>query len=240
MPPVSDLESQLLATRRELAAVRRALQERRVVRRVPHSSYDTVRALSVVLQHSIPEALLELRAERHRLTRDLSSSEQRRRALQRNYSSMRYNAWQLAQWALAKFEPPELVLDQICDETADSKTTGPGTRGGGCSEAQCQRTRRASETAVPANRGGTVLAKPRSASEPAVLVKPQCQRTRRASETAVPANRGGTVLAKPRSASEPRRHRANPRRHSASEPAAAQCPRNRESTAVLHMAQVGS
>ena len=75
MPPVSDLQSQLLATRRELAAVRRALQERRVARRVPHSSYDTVQALSVVLQHSIPEALLELRAERDRLVRDLGHAQ---------------------------------------------------------------------------------------------------------------------------------------------------------------------
>jgi hypothetical protein len=121
MLPVSDLQTQLLATRRELAAVRPAMQERRVVRRVPHSSYDTVQALSAVLQHTIPTTLQELRAERDRLIRDLGSSEQRRRALHTKYSSMRYNVWHLAQRGLAGFVPPEQILEQVCDETADSE-----------------------------------------------------------------------------------------------------------------------
>jgi hypothetical protein len=121
MPPVSDLESQLLATRRELAAVRRALQERRVVRRVPHSSYDTVQALSVVLQHTIPEALLELRAERDRLVRDLGHTQAQLRTAKLKYSTLRYNVLQLTQRFFAGREPPENVLEEVLSETLDSE-----------------------------------------------------------------------------------------------------------------------
>ena len=121
MTPVSDLESQLLATRRELAAVRRALQERRVVRRLPHSSYDTVQALSVVLQHSIPEALLELKAERDRFARDLGHTQAQLRAAKLKYSTLRYNVWQLTQRFFAGREPPENVLEEVLSETLDSE-----------------------------------------------------------------------------------------------------------------------
>jgi hypothetical protein len=121
MSSVSDLQTQLLATRRELAAVRRALQERRVVRRVPHSSYDTVQALSVVLQHSIPEALLELRAERDRLVRDLGHARTLLRTATLKYSSLRYNVWHLTQRYFANREPPELVLEEVLTETLDSE-----------------------------------------------------------------------------------------------------------------------
>jgi hypothetical protein len=121
MTPVSDLQSQLLATRRELAAVRRALQERRVVRRVPHSSYDTVQALSVVLQHSIPKALLELRAERDRLVRDLGHVQTQLRTARNKYSSLRYNVWRLTQRYFANLEPPEDVLEEVLTETLDSE-----------------------------------------------------------------------------------------------------------------------
>ena len=116
-----DLQSQLLATRRELAAVRRALQERRVVRRVPHSSYDTVQALSVVLQHSIPEALLELRAERDRLARDLGHAQTQLRTAKLKYSTLRYNVWHLTQRFFANREPPEDVLEEVLTETLDSE-----------------------------------------------------------------------------------------------------------------------
>jgi hypothetical protein len=118
-PP--DLRAELLATRRELAAVRRALYERRVVRRQPASSDDTVRALTAVLQHSTAAALEELRAERDRLVRDLGLSERRRRTLQNTYSTMRCNVWQIARAALGRSElSPEDALDQICDQTEDS------------------------------------------------------------------------------------------------------------------------
>jgi hypothetical protein len=116
-----DLQSQLLATRRELAAVRRALQERRVVRRVPHSSYDTVQALSVVLQHSIPEALLELRAERDRLTRDLGHARTQLRTAKLKYSTLRFNVWHQTQRYFANREAPEHVLEEVLTETLDSE-----------------------------------------------------------------------------------------------------------------------
>jgi hypothetical protein len=116
-----DLQSQLTATRRELAAVRRALQERMVVRRAPHSSYDTVRALSAVLQHSIPEALLELRAERDRLARDLGYAQTQLRTARRKYSALRYNVWQLATRYFANLGEPDVVLEEIISETLDSE-----------------------------------------------------------------------------------------------------------------------
>jgi hypothetical protein len=125
---VSELHTQLLAshreltaTRRELAIARRALQERRVVRRVPHSTCDTVRALSVVLQHSIPAALLELRAERDRLVRDLGYAQRQLQTAKIKYGSLRYNVWHLAQRYFANLEPHELVLEEILSETLDSE-----------------------------------------------------------------------------------------------------------------------
>jgi hypothetical protein len=121
MTPVSDLQAQLLATRRELAAVRRALQERRVVRTVPHTSYDTVQALSVVLQHSIPEALLELRAERDRLVRDLGHAQTQLRTAKLKYSTLRYNVWWITQRYFANREPAEGVLEEVLTETLDSE-----------------------------------------------------------------------------------------------------------------------
>ena len=121
-----DLEAQLIATRRELAAVRLALLGRRVAQSRPASSFDTVRALSAVLQHTIPLALNELRAERDRLVRDLGHSEQRRRRLQNKYSTMRYNVWQIAHRAIGNAEfmnelSAEAALDSILEETEDSE-----------------------------------------------------------------------------------------------------------------------
>jgi len=130
MTPVSDLQTQLLATRRELAAVRRALHERRVVRRLPHSSYDTVQALSVVLQHSIPEALLELRAERDRLVRDLGHARTQLRTAKIKYSTLRYNVWQRTQRFFADRDPPELVLEGVLSETLDSEDDRDWEEGG--------------------------------------------------------------------------------------------------------------
>jgi hypothetical protein len=114
MPPAPDLQAQLLATRRELAAVRR------VVRRIPHNSYDTVQALSVVLQHSIPEALSELRAERDRLVRDLGHAQAQLRTAKLKYSTLRYNVWHLTQRYFANREAPEDVLEEVLTETLDS------------------------------------------------------------------------------------------------------------------------
>ena len=115
-----DLQSQLLATRRELAAVRRALQEQRAARRRPQTTYDTVQALSGVLQHSIPAALEELRAERDRLTRDLGHARTQLRTARLKYSTLRYNVWHLTQRYFANREAPEDVLEEVLTETLDS------------------------------------------------------------------------------------------------------------------------
>ena len=120
-PPPPDLRAELTATRRELAAVRRALLDRQAARRRPVSSYDTARTLAVVLQHSTAAGLEELRAERDRLARDLASSEARRRAAERKYSSKRYNVWQIVQRAQLGEEIPDETLDLILEETADSE-----------------------------------------------------------------------------------------------------------------------
>jgi hypothetical protein len=73
------------------------------------------------LNHAIPAALRELRAERDRLVRDLGHSEERRRRLHYKYSTMRYNIWHLAQRGLAGFLPPDEILDEIRMEASDSE-----------------------------------------------------------------------------------------------------------------------
>jgi hypothetical protein len=80
-----------------------------------------VQALSVVLQHSIPEALLELRAERDRLTRDLGHARTQLRTAKLKYSTLRYNVWQLAQRFFAGRAAHEQVLEEIIGETLDSE-----------------------------------------------------------------------------------------------------------------------
>jgi hypothetical protein len=116
-----DLHAELRATRRELAAVRRALQDRRVARARPISSDDTVRALTAVLQHSTPPALEELRAERDRLARDLGCSETRRRTARSKYSSLRYNVWRIAQDVFARGEISEVAFEELLIQTMDSE-----------------------------------------------------------------------------------------------------------------------
>ena len=82
---------------------------------------DTVRALSVVLQHTTPPALEDLRAERDAMERDLGSVQARLRALQAKYSSLRYNAWQIAVRALHAEQPLEDALQAIIGEMEDSE-----------------------------------------------------------------------------------------------------------------------
>ena len=115
-----DLHAELRATRRELAAARRALQDRHVARARPISRDDTVRALTAVLQHSTSAALEDLRAERDRLARDVGFTRTLLRTARAKYSALRYSVWQLAQSYFAGFEAPEFVLEQIIEETEDS------------------------------------------------------------------------------------------------------------------------
>jgi hypothetical protein len=66
-----NIEEKLHKTCRELAAARRALQERRYAQSQPISSELTVAALTAVLNHSIPEALAEAQRDRARLAEQL-------------------------------------------------------------------------------------------------------------------------------------------------------------------------
>jgi hypothetical protein len=124
MTSAPDLHAELCATRRELQAARRALQQhasQRVAHGRPITREDTVRALNAVLQHTTPRALDELRAERDRLARDLMSSQIQLRLVRGKYSQLRYMAWQSAQGSLSGGDPPEVALRQICEETEDSE-----------------------------------------------------------------------------------------------------------------------
>jgi hypothetical protein len=80
-----------------------------------------VQALSAVFRHSIPHALLELRAERDHLVRDLGYTRTLLRTVKLKYSSLRYNVWPLAQRFFAGLEQPELVIEEILCETLDSE-----------------------------------------------------------------------------------------------------------------------
>jgi hypothetical protein len=122
--PSPDLYAELRATRRELQAARRALQlhaVQRVAQRGAMTREDTVRALSVVLQHTTPPALEDLRAERDAMARDLGSVQARLRSLQAKYTALRYNAWHVAARSLHGEQPHDDALDEICRLTEDSE-----------------------------------------------------------------------------------------------------------------------
>jgi hypothetical protein len=53
------IEEELRQTRRELQAARRALQERRYAQTTPISPEIIIKALSAVINHSVPPALAE-------------------------------------------------------------------------------------------------------------------------------------------------------------------------------------
>ena len=89
-----------------------------------------MQALSVVLHHSIPAALLELRAERDRLVRDLGYAQRQLQTAKLKYGSLRYNVWHLAQRYFANLEPHELVLEEILSETLDSDDDRDWEEGG--------------------------------------------------------------------------------------------------------------
>ena len=86
----------------------------------PINREDTVRALSTVLQHELPVALDELRAERDRLARDLGHTQALYRTARARYSGLRYNVWHIAQRAIANFEPHDTALEEVIAETLHS------------------------------------------------------------------------------------------------------------------------
>jgi hypothetical protein len=124
MTPAPDLDAERRATRRELVAASRALHEhsaRRVAVTRPITREDTVRVLSTVVQHTLPCALDELRAERDRLARDLASARVQLRTARTTYSIFRCNVWQIAQRALAGHEMHGVALEEVISEAMDSE-----------------------------------------------------------------------------------------------------------------------
>ena len=86
----------------------------------PINREDTVRALSVVLQHELPVAHEEFRAECARLARDLGHTQALYRTARVRYSTLRYNVWQIAHRAFANFQPHDTALEEVMAETLDS------------------------------------------------------------------------------------------------------------------------
>jgi hypothetical protein len=113
-------EEELRQTRRELQAVRRALQERRYARSQPISADLTVQALSAVLQHSIPEALAEARRDRARLAEQLRIARAQLRTMKNTYTELRYEVWRLAQAGILGAEWPLEALENVVRAAEDS------------------------------------------------------------------------------------------------------------------------
>jgi hypothetical protein len=89
---MEQLQRELRDVKRELAAALRALQGRRG-RPGPEA---TVRALAVVLQHSVPAALAEAQRDRERLAEELRHTQASLRTQKDWYSQLRCEVWRLA------------------------------------------------------------------------------------------------------------------------------------------------
>ena len=82
----------------------------------PQSSDDVVQALTVVVQHSTPAALEELRVERDRLARELEQVQSRIQTAQARYLLLRENVWRLANRFFAGLDGPQVVLEGLIAE----------------------------------------------------------------------------------------------------------------------------
>ena len=82
----------------------------------PQSSDDVVQALTVVVQHSTPAALEELRVERDRLARELEQAQSRIQTAQAKHLLLRENVWRLANRFFAGLDGPQIVLEGLIAE----------------------------------------------------------------------------------------------------------------------------
>ena len=107
------MSEELRQARRELAAVRRALQahERRANR--PLTSELTAAALTAVLNHSLPPALAEAQRDRERLAEQLREAQARERTAKNRFTTLRYEAWRLAQEGIMGAEWPPQALENV-------------------------------------------------------------------------------------------------------------------------------
>jgi hypothetical protein len=119
----SDLQEELRKTRLELRAARRALlerSERRYAQGKPITPEITVRALTTVLQHSIPQALAAAQRDRARLAEQLRIERAMVRTAKNAYSDLRYEVWRLAHAGIMGTEWPLDALENVVRAAEDS------------------------------------------------------------------------------------------------------------------------
>jgi hypothetical protein len=111
------MSEELRRARRELAAVRRTLQEyeRRFASGRPITSELTAAALTAVLNHAVPEAL----AEAQSLAEQLREAQTRERTAKNTYTALRYEAWRLVQEGIMGTEWPPQALENIINAVED-------------------------------------------------------------------------------------------------------------------------
>ena len=119
MDELQRLREELRDARRELVAARLA-QDRRVAVGRPIGPEDTVRALGVVLQHTMPDALAKVQRDRERLAAELRHTQARLRTQKDWYSAIRWDVWRIAQAALQGVELPTTALHDIVAAVDDS------------------------------------------------------------------------------------------------------------------------
>ena len=112
----SKLEKELSATRQELAKARLALQRKDTS--PPLTTNAAVDALSTVLKHMLPEALLEARSEAAAriaaLQHRLSSVEARAFTSEASAEGFRHEIWTAAHAGLAGWVEQEEALLDVC------------------------------------------------------------------------------------------------------------------------------
>ncbi len=116
---MTNAEEELRKARRELAAVRRELQERRFARSQPLTSDLTATALATVLNHEVPPALAEARRDRERLAEQLRAARAELTTAKNRYTTLRYDVWRLAQEGVMGAEWPPQALENIVNAVED-------------------------------------------------------------------------------------------------------------------------
>ena len=112
---MEQLQRELREVKRELAVARRALQDKQAARGRPIGPEGTVKALSAVLDHSVPGALVEAQRDRERIAEALRQTQERLRTQKDRYSQIRYDVWRIAQ---AGIHGDEWSMDALGDIVA--------------------------------------------------------------------------------------------------------------------------
>jgi hypothetical protein len=120
MVELQQLQKELQDMKRDLATAQRALRDQRVAVGRPIGPEDTVRALGVVLQHTMPDALAKVQRDRERLAVELRHTQARLRTQKDWYTRVRYDVWRIAQAALQGVEWPTDALHDIVAAVDDS------------------------------------------------------------------------------------------------------------------------